>query len=684
MSRRSHPAGAPEVRSASDAELILRSRAGEQPAFAELYERHVAAARSAARSYARSRSDADDLVSEAFAKVLNALSNEGGPEVAFRQYLLTCVRNAAFDRTRRDRKIRFTDEVPESAPAGLPGDPAVDGLERRLTAQAFAGLPERWRMVLWHTEVEGMTPAEIAPLLGIAPNAVAALSYRAREGLREAYLQAHVREESDSECRWTASRLGAFVRDRLPRRERPRVEAHLDGCLRCRAALDELTAVNSSLRAVIGPIVLGAASTRYLAGLGVGGAKAGLSSVGWVQTIVAAPAKAALVGTAATVAAASVTVTTVALATGGGGRAVPSAAAGSRPPVTVPAPGRGPSGEPPAGPVVSTSTTTAPTPTSTSTPANEDAEPEPDPDPAEEAVVDPVIDPGPGPTTTTIPVTTTTAATTTSLPTTTTTPVASTSTSTTSTSTSTTSTTTVPPVGWQFVSGGSGISVSGDGHTVDFSGSGERRLLAHGAALEPFRVTLDGTLGRPAGYPDRLPGRSLGYGVFVRAAVTDGGIVTGYTFQVDPGVGGFKLACWDARGEEHTLVVVAAPAADLFGRHAVDVSSEADGRVTFRSDGVDVFGGPVDLADLSRESCEVAPGERVGLRAWSDTTATIERFSVSVAGGGATSAAKASGAGSWSPLLLGAGPLAGLAVERSRRPRRSRGSRRSRSSGRRG
>lgn len=241
----------------------------------------------------------------------------------------------------------------------------------------------------------------------------------------------------------------------------------------------------------------------------------------------------------------------------------------------------------------------------------------------------------------------------------------------------------MPPVGWQIVSGAGGISVSGDGHTVGFSGSGERRLLAHGTAVEPFRVTLDGTLERPAGYPDRLPGRSLGYGVFVRAAVTNGGIVTGYTFQVDPGVGGFKLACWDARGEEHTLVVVAAPAADLFGRHAVDVASAADGRVTFRADGADVFGGPVDLVDLSRESCEVAPGGRVGLRTWSDTTATIEDFSVSVAGDGATSAVEASGAGSWSPLLLGAGPLAGLAVERSRRPRRSRGSCRSSSSGRR-
>ena len=38
-------------------------------------------------------------------------------------------------------------------------------------------------------EVEGLSAAEIAPLLGIAANSVAALAYRAREGLRQEFLR---------------------------------------------------------------------------------------------------------------------------------------------------------------------------------------------------------------------------------------------------------------------------------------------------------------------------------------------------------------------------------------------------------------------------------------------------------------------------------------------------------------
>ena len=71
-------------------------------------------------------------------------------------------------------------------------DTAVAELDSTLAARAFHRLPERWQTVLWHTEVEQESPAEVAPLLGLTPNGVAALAYRAREGLRQAYLQEHL------------------------------------------------------------------------------------------------------------------------------------------------------------------------------------------------------------------------------------------------------------------------------------------------------------------------------------------------------------------------------------------------------------------------------------------------------------------------------------------------------------
>jgi len=81
----------------------------------------------------------------------------------------------------------------EAFDRGVPfADPAVADLERTIVARAFASLPERWQAVLWHTEIEGARPADMAPLLGLTANSVAALAYRAREGLRQAYLQMHL------------------------------------------------------------------------------------------------------------------------------------------------------------------------------------------------------------------------------------------------------------------------------------------------------------------------------------------------------------------------------------------------------------------------------------------------------------------------------------------------------------
>ena len=85
-------------------------------------------------------------------------------------------------------------------------DTAVEELESTLATRAFTRLPERWQLVLWRTEVEQQSPAEVAALLGLTPNGVSALAYRAREGLRQAYLQEHlVRASTPARCQRGAS-----------------------------------------------------------------------------------------------------------------------------------------------------------------------------------------------------------------------------------------------------------------------------------------------------------------------------------------------------------------------------------------------------------------------------------------------------------------------------------------------
>jgi RNA polymerase sigma factor (sigma-70 family) len=260
----------------SDAELLAAVRSGDGDAFGELYARHADAARRLARALVRDHADAEDLVAETFAKVFATLRDGRGPDAAFRAYLFTSLRHVCFDRARRDRRLDFTDDITKYEP-GVPfQDTTVAELERSYAARAFAKLPERWRMVLWHTEVEGETPAQIAPLLGLTPNAAAALAYRARERLRQIYLQEHINDTGDPACHWTAEHLGGYVRGALAGRDRVKVEAHLADCAACRLLQGELADVNSGLRGVLAPLVLGGAAPAYLAGATAKSTAAGL------------------------------------------------------------------------------------------------------------------------------------------------------------------------------------------------------------------------------------------------------------------------------------------------------------------------------------------------------------------------------------------------------------------------
>jgi RNA polymerase sigma factor (sigma-70 family) len=232
---------------AADAELIAAVRAGDLEAYGLLYRRHAGAAATLARQLTGSPAEADDLVAEAFVRVLDVLRGGGGPVEAFRAYLLTTLRHTRYDRARRDRRLEWSDDMTRHDPGVAWEDPAVAGLESTLAVRAFHRLPERWQTVLWHTEVERESPAEVGARLGLTPNGVAALAYRAREGLRQAYLQEHLAGGVGRDHRATVERLGAWARGGLSTRYRARVELHLAGCADCRARARELAEVAGEL-----------------------------------------------------------------------------------------------------------------------------------------------------------------------------------------------------------------------------------------------------------------------------------------------------------------------------------------------------------------------------------------------------------------------------------------------------
>jgi RNA polymerase sigma factor (sigma-70 family) len=264
-----------------DATLLNMVRAGDPAAFGPLYQRHQQAARALARELVRTPAEVDEVVAEAFARVLDITRRGSGPTDAFRPYVLTVLRRVCSDRLRDQQS-----QLP--GPAGaLPGsdepftDPRVTELDNALIVAAYLSLPERWRAVLWHIEIEGSRPADVTALLGLSRNGVVALRDRALEGLRQGYLQMYMSQTKRHACVPAAERLGAFVRDSLSRRDVSMVTDHLSGCADCRAACADLTDVNAALRGIVAPIFLGDVAASYLSSSGhVSAGAAGAAAAG--------------------------------------------------------------------------------------------------------------------------------------------------------------------------------------------------------------------------------------------------------------------------------------------------------------------------------------------------------------------------------------------------------------------
>ncbi|MBM7812112.1 sigma-70 family RNA polymerase sigma factor [Saccharothrix algeriensis] len=276
-----------------DRELLARVRSGDDSAFGELFSRHADAVRRFALRHVREHAEADDLTAEAFFRVLQAIRRGTGPTDHVRTYLLTVARRVAWEWSGRRRDVPVEDEELSRRVEPFP-DVTASRPEHALISRAFTSLPERWRSVLWQVEVEGERPAAVAPSFGLSPNAMAALARRAREGLRAAYLQAHLAEDAGPRaCSSVVAKLGTYTAGGVQGAEHRRIRKHLRTCSSCNSLHAELAEVCSTLRAHAAGIAVPVVATALVAPAALGKA-AWLS--GRVKLVFAATASAAAVG----------------------------------------------------------------------------------------------------------------------------------------------------------------------------------------------------------------------------------------------------------------------------------------------------------------------------------------------------------------------------------------------------
>lgn len=384
---------------ASDAELVAGVRSGDDRSMAQLYARHHPDALRVARIVSRD-TDADDLAAEAFARVVARIADGAGPTSNFRAYLHVVIRNLNLERRRRAAREQPASDKPwllDEVEDARFEDVAAE-VEADRAARALRSLPETWQRLLWRLDVQGSKPADVARELELPVATVSSTVYRAREGLRVAYLDQHVPPADDDHCAWTRARLSRLARGSLTARMTAKAHQHLSECADCSTLYDDLHRLNTKLGAVVWPLVLagGLAVDAFPATTDAGTSRLDRASTTGAtgRELGTVPAIAASVVLVAAAAAGIVHLT--------GDRVAPPAAEAAAP-VLAPVMEAGPL---PSAPTPEHATTLLSSPLVTDTPVDptrpdptavEDPRPTPTPTPGPEPVVEPTPDPAPTP-----------------------------------------------------------------------------------------------------------------------------------------------------------------------------------------------------------------------------------------------------------------------------------------------
>jgi len=170
-----------------DADLALaRSAAlGDREAFEEIVLRHGPGMLRYARRVLHDPGDAEEAVQDAFVAAWTSLEGFRG-DSALRTWLFGLTSHKARDLARRRRPQPVDDDLVAGLPADERSDPLAlaEGAElARALDRALARLPYRQRACWLLAEIEGLSQAEVAQVLGTGPDVVRGQLARARRAL---------------------------------------------------------------------------------------------------------------------------------------------------------------------------------------------------------------------------------------------------------------------------------------------------------------------------------------------------------------------------------------------------------------------------------------------------------------------------------------------------------------------
>jgi RNA polymerase sigma-70 factor (ECF subfamily) len=169
----------------NDDGLLAYIADGDRRAFAQLMDRHIDRAQALARRVLNNRSDAEDVVQDAFLKVWQKAGQWQPGRAQFSTWLYRVVVNRCLDLKRKpmnaalDQVAEQSDDRPDAY-----ADIAARQRQARIAA-AVAELPERQRTAVALSYTAGLSNADAAASMEISVKAFESLLVRAKRELRE-------------------------------------------------------------------------------------------------------------------------------------------------------------------------------------------------------------------------------------------------------------------------------------------------------------------------------------------------------------------------------------------------------------------------------------------------------------------------------------------------------------------
>ena len=248
-----------------DVSLVKAYLNGDAAAFDVLFSRYHSKVRAVTMRYVGDEHAAEDLVQETFFNIIRSL-NRIDDTFNFSAWVHRIAVNICQDELRRrNRRAAHVDissndpeeamlHVADSDKTGSPEDALEASYLRQLVWEVAKKLPERQRMVLTLRELQGLSYASIAHVMGISDAAVETLLHRARRRFKEEYLLLESPREERPGCATLAYLLVTVGRANLRPDQKQMVIEHLEGCELCQEQfLPDIEVTEDSLATVSGP-----------------------------------------------------------------------------------------------------------------------------------------------------------------------------------------------------------------------------------------------------------------------------------------------------------------------------------------------------------------------------------------------------------------------------------------------